>query len=156
MINKTRRHAAQRREYHVIISKTDIATASPKTKRAVRYEFELEHEALECVFAANNTKEFRLMMEARVLADARFDRLPAYRQVAVDAYVRGALDAMARLHGLPVSQAPASVQPQPRMPSAPPRASKRVAKVTHIGEPGVSFPNVWAFGANQAAARKPD
>lgn len=135
----------------MIISKTDIATASPKTKRAVRYEFELEHEALDCVFSANNTKEFRLLIEARVLSDCRFDRLPAYRQVAVDAYVRGALDAMARIHGLPISQAPDVVQPQPRKPSSRPAA--RHSKITHIGEPGVSFPNVWAFDM-AAAARK--
>ncbi len=142
----------------MIIAKSEINTASPKTKRAVRYEFELEHEALDCVFAAGNTKEFKLLMEARVLADSRFERLPVYRQASVDAYVRGALDMFARLNGLPVSQAPDSVQPKPRMPSSAPakRPSVRAPKVTSIGASGHSFPNVWAgTSPERMAARRP-
>lgn len=141
----------------MIVSKAELSTASPKTKRAVRREFELEHEALECVFAANNVRDFKLMMEARILQDVRFERLPVYRQTNVDAYVRGCLDTIARMNGLPVSQAPDSVQPKPRQPTSrpPKRPSARPSRVVSIGAPGVTFPTIWAVGM-RAAARAPE
>jgi hypothetical protein len=138
----------------MIVSKDALATASPKTKRSVRYEFELEHTALDCVFAATNTRDFKLQIEARVIADARFERLPAYRQVAVDSYVRGALDALARMHGLAVSEPPDSVRPKPRVSSHPAKrpSVRRFVGVASVGE---SFPNVWT-PEMKAAARKPN
>lgn len=145
----------------MIITKDSIAKASPKTKRAIRYEYELEHIALlDCVFSANNTREFRLLMEARVLADARFERLPAYRQVALDAYVRGCLDTLAHQQGLSLSEAPDAVQPKPRIPSFIPaasitkRPSARAPRIAPtLGAAGTSFPNVFDTFREKVAAR---
>lgn len=145
----------------MIISKTDIATASAKTKRAIRYEYELEHIALrECVFAANNTREFKLLMEAKVLADARFDRIGIMRQAQVDSYVRGCLDTLAMMQGLQLAEAPDDVRPKPRHASTFPPAKRPSARprVTTLGNsPGHSFPQVWApLSGLRMAARKPE
>ncbi len=140
----------------MITNRESLASASPKTKRSVRYEFELEAIARDCVFAANNGRDFKLLMESRVLSDARFERLPIYRQVSVDAYVRGFLDALAIREGLPVSEPPQEVRPRQRAVSlSPKRPSARAGAVTSVGQPGVSFPNVWNPATLRQAARRP-
>jgi hypothetical protein len=136
-----------------MVNKDTLQKASPKTKRAVRYEFELEHVALECIFAANNTREFRLLMEAQVTSDHRFDMLPEYRRVAVWAYVRGCLDARAHAAGLPLNQPPDAVQPKPRQASStPPKKQRRAAS---IGDLGTSVSDIWSMEPGRMAARRP-
>lgn len=142
-----------------MIKTTDQLTkASPKTRRTVRYEYELEHEALDCVFDSNNAQDFRFQVRARVLEDHRFDQLPSYRQVAIDAYIRGALDYAARSKGVDISQVPDAVRPQPRKPRVAARA--RPAAVPSLGFlSGATLPRVWNGGIGTgflaAAAYKP-
>lgn len=131
---------------------TDFAKASPKTRRRVRYEFELEHEALDCVFAAARTSEFKLLMEGRVYSDPRWDQLPDYRKVAVEAYVRGALDFAARTLGKAPSQPPDAVL-APVKPSKRPSA-RAEARPAWVGASGVSYP-AGVFSTVRAAARRP-
>lgn len=137
----------------LVTNTDDLAKASPKTKRTVRYQHELCHAALDCVFQANNTREFRMLVEASVVHDKRFEMLPAYRQVALDAYIQGALDAMAKLNGLPLSEPPDAVRPKPRVSSVPPRPSRRPHH-SGLGELGTSHSDIWRASSLAAAARK--
>lgn len=133
-----------------------IEEASPKTRRRVRYEYELENEALDCVFVAHHTKEFKLLMEGRVYSDNRWDHLPQYRRACLEAYVRGALDYAARMLGRPVSQPPDGVRPKTFTTPRSRRPSARAAKPAWAGASGVSYPaGVWDVPPARAAARKP-
>lgn len=144
----------------MITTKDALKKASAKTIRRARYEIELEREALlDCVFAANNTREFRLLMEAKVFADARFDQLPQYRKVALDAYVRGAVDALSHRLGQPLSEPYDLIKPRPRAPSIFPatkRPSARASNISALGPAGSSFPNVFETFNEKLAARTPD
>jgi hypothetical protein len=134
----------------LVINAKDLATASPKTRRAMVYWYELKDMSLDCVFSAGNTREFRLMVEASVLQDHRFDMLPAYRQVALDAYIQGAVDALSRMKGLPVSQPPDFLRPKKARP-----AKRSERPQASIGE-ATTYSNVWPrLDALAAAARRP-
>lgn len=138
----------------MIITKIAIEKSSAKTKRQIRYEYELEHTAIrECVFKANSTREFKKLIETVILEDPRMAQLALHRQIAVDAYVRGALDALAYREGMEMMQPPQSVMPKPRDTGRPSKRPSARAKLSSIGPAGQSFPNVWED--IPAAARVP-
>ncbi len=150
----------------MIIAKNALATASPKTKRRARYEFELELVAQDCIFESGKAAEFRRMAAKRVYADPRFEKLPQYRQACVDAYIRGALDYAARSIGLEPAQPPDYLTPKRAPSSAPPppkrssvRPAARRASDTAPPPPvvipksaplptGHSLPEIWGDWAN--------
>jgi hypothetical protein len=70
---------------------------SAKVARQARYEWELDHTILNVVFSAGSAEEFGEAVRSTVYADQRYARLPKYRQIACEAYARGALDALARV-----------------------------------------------------------
>lgn len=137
----------------MITTKDQLTKASPKTRRTVRYEYELEHEALDCVFDSNTAQDFRFQVNSRVMDDPRFAQLPAYRQIAVDAYIRGALDYAARSKGVGLAEAPDAVQPKPRV-YAISKAKKRKEPQQVGFIYGQSLPSLWT-GSLQAAAHRP-
>jgi hypothetical protein len=132
---------------------TDIKKASRKTLRTIRYEYDLEEVArLNCVLGAQNARELRSFMETFVMADPRYAQLPKYRQECIHAYVRGALDIMAHMQGLPAAQPPDAVQSR-RRPSSNPPPPPPIAPATFIES---SFSHVWDTTQSlRAAARRP-
>lgn len=127
----------------MITSKTELENASPKTKRVIRYEFELEHVAQDAIFESTSTRQFRAAVTSRVVGDPHYAMLPKYRRVAIDAYIRGALDYAARTVGQPMSEPPDVVKP--KRASVPPKLGAAFAGPLH------SFPNVWSAPLGAAA-----
>lgn len=97
-----------------------VNTACPKVKRQARYQAELSGEVINTIFAATSPGELTANMAVRVFNNEKFDRLPKYRQVAMEAYAQGALDAMARLAGQHAAHARPATQP--------PKAAPRVRR----------------------------
>lgn len=85
----------------------NVETASKVVKRQARYEWELDHMVLESVFSAGSPDQLRALVQTTVFDDNRYTRLPKYRQVALEAYFRGAMDALARVATAPGLVAPA-------------------------------------------------
>jgi hypothetical protein len=133
---------------------TDIRKASPKTLRTIRYAHEMEKVAFyDCILAAHHTQEFRAYMEERVFSDARFARIPKYRRSEVEGYVRGALDMLAHLQGMPTSELPDFVQPKQRRSTNPPPPAP-APSATFVES---SFSSVWPSASTNSirmAARK--
>lgn len=99
-----------------------VNLACPKVKRQARYQAELSGEVIDTIFASTSPGELTANMAVRVFNNEKFDRLPKYRQVAMEAYAQGALDAMARLagshaaHARPSTPPPTAKIPRPRRP----------------------------------------
>lgn len=94
----------------------ELATASPTTRRAARSEWELDYIVLDSVFQAKETLHLKALLEQNVYSDPRYNRLPRYRQVALEAYFRGVIDAVSRVAGVSAplisAQKPKSVPPK--------------------------------------------
>jgi hypothetical protein len=110
---------------------TDVQTASPAVKRQARYEWELDHIILDAAWGARNTQDLRQQLDKKVFSDPRYDRIPKYRQIALEAYTRGVLDAMARFAKLPESAVPHVERPKARPSDRPKRGSKTVPPSLH-------------------------
>lgn len=90
--------------------------ASPATKRAAKHEWELSHVVLQTVFLARDTAQLQQLLQRDVYGHAHFQKLPKYRQIALDAYFRGVCDAVARVAGIvaPLSAERPKTVPPPR------------------------------------------
>lgn len=73
----------------------DLTKASRTTIRTAKYEWTLDEAVLDAVMESRTIREMRKHL-VEVLNSNEYDKLPTYRQVAVQAYFRGAADAMAR------------------------------------------------------------
>ena len=70
---------------------------SPKVARARRYEQEFDLLTLDNLFIARDSRQLNELMWERVYAESRYTKLPQYRQIAIQAYARGAADALSRV-----------------------------------------------------------
>lgn len=112
---------------------TTLQTASPRVQRQARQEWELDHELLDAVFAARTSDGLRVSVST-VFHSAKYGRLPKYRQLALEAYTRGAIDAMARSAGID--------RMMPPMRTAPAKVGKNRKRVTQPIGPRPVVPNL--------------
>lgn len=103
----------------MITTSDQLATASPIIKRQARHEWELDHVVLDAVFKAKETTHLKALLERDVYADPRYVKLPKYRQMALEAYFRGVIDAVSRVAGV---SAPLIAATKPR--TVPPKTGK--------------------------------
>lgn len=71
-----------------------------KTRRRQRYETEMLRVAMDCVFRARTMEELEALLVGGIAEDPHWGDLPAFRRERIDAYVQGALDALARVYAL--------------------------------------------------------
>jgi hypothetical protein len=114
----------------MIITKEEMASASPTIKRQARHEWELDFKVLESVFQARETMHLKLLLEQNVYGDSRYIKLPKFRQVALEAYFRGVVDAVSKMAGV---QAPLIAATRPK--SSPPKKGKNRQQVSKAPPP---------------------
>lgn len=73
-----------------------LATASKTVQRQASYHWELNHVVLDLVFSARDTLHMQEMLGDKLYSDPGFQKLPLYRQLAIDSYLAGVLDGLAR------------------------------------------------------------
>lgn len=96
---------------------TVTESASRTVKRQAAYEAELDSRLIECVFSAGTPAQLKELVERTVFSDVKYAQLPKYRQIALEAYFRGVMDALARVSGVhapPISMARVRTSPPPR------------------------------------------
>lgn len=108
----------------------ELKVASPAIRRQAAHEWALDHVVLDSVFAAKETLHLKALLEQNVYADPRYLRLPKYRQVALEAYFRGVVDAVSRVAGV---SAPLIAASRPK--TAPPKKGKNKTKTTMVPPP---------------------
>lgn len=104
---------------------SQVEHASHVVKRQARYEWELDHLILESVFSAGSAGQLKDLVQHTVFNDPKYGKLPKYRQIALEAYFRGAMDALARVSGAPRAPAVAALG----LKTAPRKAAKKRTKV---------------------------
>ncbi len=99
-----------------------IDQASKTVKRQANYEWELGFLTLEAVFAARGMDHLKSLLDAGIYNNPKYQNLPKFRQVALQAYFRGVCDAIARTAGVQTPEI-ASVAPKSR----PPKKTRKVS-----------------------------
>src|SRR4051812_47846924 len=69
-----------------------------KTKRRIRHEGDMFRSVMAAVFRAKTMEELEALVVGSVVEDPHWRDLPAFRRARVDAYMQGALDALARVY----------------------------------------------------------
>lgn len=108
----------------MITNQTPSTEVSPTIRRQARHEWELDFVVLDSVFQAREAAELQKLLVANVYADPRYVKLPKYRQIALEAYFRGAVDAISRM------QLPAPMFSPQRPKTVPPKKGKNKPKRT--------------------------
>lgn len=91
----------------------ELAGASKSVVRAHRHEWELSYEVLDAVFKAKETAHLQILLDERVYENPIYEKLPKFRQIALQAYFRGVCDALARVAGVKVPHVqPKSIPPK--------------------------------------------
>lgn len=121
------------------LNQFDTPQVSPATRRAAAHEWELSHVVLNTVFMARDTQQLRQLLEAQVYAHKYYDKLPKYRQLALEAYFRGVCDAVARFAGATVPLVAEKPKSIPPVRKNKPRA-KRVSKTPAAQHVPVMYP----------------
>jgi hypothetical protein len=107
-------------------------SVSPATKRAAAHQWELSHVVLNTVFMARDTSQLRQLLDTQVFQHKYYNRLPKYRQIALEAYFQGAVDAISRQSGLSVplqAERPKSIPPaRKNRPKATKKPQQQVSK----------------------------
>lgn len=114
----------------MIVTAEQLAEASPTIRRQAKHEWELDHKVLDAVFAAKETLHLKALLEHDVYADPRYLKLPKYRQLALEAYFRGVIDAVSRVAGV---TAPLIAANRPK--TVPPKVGKNKRKKTMVPPP---------------------
>lgn len=99
----------------------ELGHASKTVKRQANYEWELSFLTLEAVFQAKGLNQMKKLLEAGVYENPKYQHLPKFRQVALQAYFRGVCDALARTANVEIPVA--SFAPKSR----PPKKTRKVA-----------------------------
>lgn len=113
---------------------TNIETASAPVRRQASDHWRLNHVVLDSVFAARDTLNLQEILALNVYRDAGFAKLPQYRVIALEAYLAGALDTMARLTGVAL---PAISMARPK--TVPPKTAKK--RKNKSVKPPVMYPS---------------
>lgn len=141
------------------VDNNHLETASPLVRRQAALHWELNHVVLDTVFKARDSLQLTHLLSEQVYSRAQFAKLPKFRQIALDSYLAGVLDGLARATGAAMS---ASERPK----TVPPKRGKnkkRGAGKSAPSEPpklypsaGVQYPiPVWINPGPQAYLHAP-
>ena len=92
-------------------------TASKTVLRQQRVEWELSYVTLNAVFQAKETNHLKMLLDRDIFDNPDYQKLPKFRQLALQAYFRGVCDAVARVAGVTV--------PQVKIKSVPPKKTRK-------------------------------
>lgn len=124
----------------------DLNKASKTTVRTAKYEWQLDESVLSAVIDSRSVREMKKRL-SDIYESNEFSKLPVYRQVAVQAYFRGAADAMAKMNN------PLAPRHPMLLPPAKPKAVVPVVKTprTKSTPPPMMLAATWLRDVELAA-----